>query len=295
VALVGFAALACGKGGDETGAPATAGASGGDVSARRGDAGALGSDAGNPRDDADAPPPVRVAGRWGMREKWSDQIAADLIQNGDVLSGTLCSAGLPVDPSDPAQSLCAPLAGRVDGRHVRFSSRILTELVTIDAEASADGSRIGGGYSVDGRSDSTAWSRLADGASWVDPNENWPPDLLPWSCDDPAYNPGYELTLVHVNDPTASGEFTTDRTYLMVFCAGIAGDLGAFGGAELQVATVGGRTTTIIAGPVPETAPTLPTTLTLHFEHSLLVTVDARTPSGATYSFRAEHSPGGTL
>jgi hypothetical protein len=95
--------------------------------------------------------------------------------------------------------------------------------------------------------------------------------------------------------PAGSSEYTPDRTYLVVFCAGIAGDLGSFGGADLHVTTEGARTTTIVAGPVPETTPTLPTTVTLHFADGLLTTVEARTPSGATYSFRATRSSGGGI
>ena len=280
MALAGLAVFACGRmppeSGDDAGTPAAAA-----------DAGAPATAA-----DAGASAPAHVAGRWGMREEYADNPAAELIQTGDVLSGTLCPGGLPGDPNtDPGG--CGPLTGRVDGRHVRFSAKNFEALVEVDAEVSMDGSRIGGTYSVYGVTMSTAWSRLEDGASWFDPNENWPPDLLEWSCGDPPYNPGYLLTLV--DDPTGSAEFTPDRKYLVVFCAGIAGDLGSFGGADLHVVTVDGHTTTIVAGPVPETTPTLPTELTLHFEQSLLVRVDVVTPSGASYSFRADRSPGGTL
>jgi hypothetical protein len=277
LALVGLAGSACGRA-DE-------------AAARDTDAGAPVTDSAvAPVADAGAPPPTNVAGRWGMRQLYSDSIAAELIQTGDVLTGTACSTGLSTDPID--RLYCGPLQGRVDGRRVRFSAALPTAHLDVDAYAPKDGSRIAGPYSVDGNDQLTAWSRLADGASWFDPEENWPADLLPWSCNDPAYNPGYRLTLV--DDPTGSDAYTSDRTYLVVFCAGIAGDLGAFGGSDLHVTTVDGHTTAIVAGPVPETSPTLPTGLTLRFENSLLVGVEARTPSGATYGFRADRSLGGT-
>jgi hypothetical protein len=231
-----------------------------------------------------------------MRQAWADSVAAELIQDGGVLTGTLCAGGLPTDPTDPLQTLdCGPIVdGRIEGRHVRFGAKLWIDVLSIDAEVSADGTRMGGRYLVDEMPPQlTAWWPLDARSGWVDPQEGWPSDLLPFSCGDPAYNPGYDLTLVDA--PAGSSEFTPDRTYLVVFCAGIAGDLGAFGGADLHVTTEGGRTTTIVAGPVRETTPTPPTTVTLHFADGLLTTVEARTPSGATYSFRATRSSGGGI
>jgi hypothetical protein len=290
--LTGLACLPAGERVDVSAPVADAGTPGVDAGTPGVDAGTPGVDAGAPDATAAVRTGAYVAGRWAMREKYSDNVAAELIQTGDILSGTLCPGGLPTPTSGPPGG-CGPLTGRVDGRHVRFSAWNFDALVQVDAEISADGSRIGGAYSVYGLTMSTAWSRLADGSGWFDPREGWPPDLLPWSCGDTPYSPGYLLTLV--DDPTGSSEFTADRQYLVVFCAGIAGDLGSFGGSDLHVVTVDGHTTTIVAGPVPETTPTLPTQLTLHFENSLLVTVDVVTPSRATYSFRADRSPGGTI
>jgi hypothetical protein len=231
-----------------------------------------------------------------MRQAFADSVAVELIQDGEVLTGTLCAGGLPTDPTDPIQTyLCGPIVdGRIEGRHVRFGAKISVDVLTIDAEVSADGTRMGGRYVVEGMPPQlTAWWPLDARSGWVDPHEGWPSDLLPFSCGDAASNPGYDLTLV--DESAGAAEFTPERTTLVVFCAGLAGGLGAFGGADLHVTTEGGRTTMIVAGPVPETAPTLPTTVTLHFADGLLTTVEARTSSGATYSFRATRSPGGGI
>jgi hypothetical protein len=285
VALAGLGAVSCGRadvaaardlGGDDAAVPHLGGGSGDDAA------------------PPEPPPPAHVAGRWGMRGETSDSVAADLAQVGGVVTGTLCFGGLPVDDAPFAGLYCAPVTGgRVDGRRLQFGAKFQGFTFAVDAFVSGDGKRIGGVYSWNDRRDLTAWWPLADGSTWVDPEQNWPSDLRPWSCGNPASSPGYELTLV--DDSSGAGAYAADRTYLMVFCAGIAGELGAFGGDELQVTSVDGHTTTIVAGPVPETAPGLPTGLTLHFETSILASVEARMPSGATYSFSAVRSPGGSL
>jgi hypothetical protein len=228
-----------------------------------------------------------------MRQAWADEVAAEIVQSGNILSGTLCAAGLPAGPSDTnALAFCGSIVGGyLDGRHVRFGATIEGMSVRVDADVSEDGARMGGRFWYGSANDWTSWWPIGGDSAWINPDENWPPDLRPWSCGDQP--PGYTLTLVDA--PAGALDFARDRTYLMVFCGGIAGELGAFGGPDLTVTSENGHTIMIVAGPVPETTPTRPTGLTLRFENSVLVSVEARMPSGATYSFRATRSPGGTL
>ena len=92
-----------------------------------------------PRPDASSP--FHLTGRWGMRGEYAEGIAADLQQDGAVLTGFLCANGLPntQTPSFLVAQYCGAIAdGHVDGNRIRFGTTIqsgLTHLV-VDAVVS---------------------------------------------------------------------------------------------------------------------------------------------------------------
>jgi len=255
-----------------------------------------------PRPDASSP--FHLTGRWGMRGEYAEGIAADLQQDGAVLTGFLCANGLPntQTPSFLVAQYCGAIAdGHVDGNRIRFGTTIqsgLTHLV-VDAVVSSDSSRMQGRFfegaaAPTGPDDSSwnelpgGWQRLSPGHDPIRPDSDWfewpglPEDVAP-SCRGDG---GYDLTLIDAT-PGAT-EFTSARTYELLFCGGVVSQLGVFGGDDLRF-TLGpdGKTTTIEAGPVPDTVPGLATSATLHLEAGAVTRVEATTAGGASYSFTA--------
>ena len=265
-------------------------------------------DAGLPvQPQPDASSPFHLTGRWGMRGEYAEGIAADLRQDGVVITGILCANGLPNAQTTSftvAQYCGAIVDGHVDGNRVRFVTAIqsgLTHLV-VDVVVSSDSSRMQGrffegGSAPTGPDDSSwnelpgGWQRLTAGHDPINPDSDWflwpglPPDVAP-SCRGDS---GYDLTLVDATPGAA--EFTSARTYELLLCGGVVSQLGVFGGDDLQF-TLGpdGKTTTIEAGPVPDTVPGLATSATIHLEAGAVTRVEAKTASNATYSFTASRS-----
>jgi hypothetical protein len=188
--------------------------------------------------------------------------------------------------------------GRIEGRQVQLRYSISFgggASIAADAFVSADGRRMGGRFREllspsnaeppSWQDAPTAWLRIDPEDIWLRSSKSWPSDFSKW--------PGvrtYQLTLL--DDATGRAEFSREKPYSLEIHMGtrkgIAGDLGSFWIDELSFALgPSGETTTIIAGPVPETAPILPVELKLGLQDATVIQVDARTPSGATYRFNA--------
>ncbi|HEY2901317.1 MAG TPA: hypothetical protein VGL59_12125 [Polyangia bacterium] len=241
---------------------------------------------------------VSLSGRWGVLQQYAESDAVILDQGAAAFAGTGCSGYLPPEGStNPYTDTCGPITGNIDGRHVRFQFQVdFSGGVTFAADVymSADGNRMAGRFftalqknaSLDGPGwlgEPTAWGRLAPSESWF-ARPAWPSDVDQALSDLGA---GYDLTLV--DDPNNGDDFSTLRTYRLArLASGLVGDLGAFLPNEISF-TQGptGETTTILAGPVPETAPGLPIALTVELQGGAVVRVQASMASGATYAFTA--------
>jgi hypothetical protein len=203
----------------------------------------------------------------------------------------------PEGSTNPYTDTCGAITGNIDGRHVRFQFQVdFGGGVTFAADVyvSADGNRMAGRFftalqknaPLDGPgwlSEPTAWGRLAPTESWF-ARPTWPSDLDQALSD---FGSGYDLTLV--DDPNNGDDFSTLRTYRLArLASGLVGNLGAFLPNEISFTqSPTGETTTILAGPVPETAPGLPTALTVDLQGGAAVRVQASMTSGATYAFTA--------
>jgi hypothetical protein len=253
-----------------------------------------------------APPPMPlppiatlVSGRWGVLQQYSESDAVTLEERGGTLSGTGCSGYLPPEGEGGFPGTCGPLTGDIARRRVRFQFQVDFDgglTFAADLYASADGQRMAGRYFVafmknaplDGpgwHSEPTAWGRLAPTESWF-ARAAWPPELdAAWAMGSPES--GYDLTLV--DDPGNGDDFSPQRSYrLAQLGSGLVGDLGAFLPNELSFAKApSGETTTISAGPVPETAPGLAVALKLDLLEGALVRVQATMASGKSYAFAA--------
>jgi hypothetical protein len=72
-----------------------------------------------------------------------------------------------------------------------------------------------------------------------------------------------------------------------VYSQFVYGELGAFWSGEM---TWNEGAQTLVVGPVPETTPGAPVSLSLHFDGATLTTVEAVMASGARYHFNATAS-----
>ena len=248
----------------------------------------------------DIPPSIApsIAGRWGLLQTDTESAAVNLSQQGDILTGLGCGAGLP-DMGDVwdrfLASECGPIMnGRIDGRRVTFEFYFAFSggwSYATDAWVSQDGTRMAGrlsttpsfdgGAAYDWQTFPTAWGRIGPQDAWFE-RRAWPTDTdVEWHGA-----PGYDLTLRERAD---AGEFTSNHVYRVWRVGdGLVGDLGSFMRNEIKfLSGPGGETNQIVAGPVPETAPNLPVRLELTLENGALATLQAETPSGATYSFAA--------
>jgi hypothetical protein len=223
---------------------------------------------------AELVPPL--AGRWAMFA-FEDPVGVELSEELGVLSGQGCYGGLPTPNHPELPSTCRPLTGMASGRHVRFAFAAETYTYAADVYVSADGQRMAGAFRATGGWGVSPFSWLRIGT-----DDGWMPRAEPASAVSLALeerSSWYELEgLVDVDgkpgriDILGYGQFRA-----------LAGTLGAFWESEM---TWNEAEQTLVAGPVPETSPELPTQLTLRFQSTALVSVDAVFPSGDTTTFQ---------
>jgi hypothetical protein len=240
--------------------------------------GSIGGDTPDALDPGPATP-LNMTGRWAMF-RFEDPVAVDIKQkDGGVLEGQGCCGGF----SDVSYQLncCAALTGAIAGRHATFGFTF-NQYTTpypydTDVYVSDDFQRMAGvfqnGYPV-------TWVRI--GAT----DANLPYDDSDSRALTDTYGGAYTLLLA--DDPAPGTDFTAQRTYWFNVGGGyVYGELGAFWSRELRW---NAADQTLRAGPVPATAPTLPVSLTLHFDAdggTALTSVDAVTASGLRYHFQA--------
>lgn len=253
--------------GGSGGAPQVADSGG----AGQGSSAGAGGDAGGAAEPA---PPLE--GRWAMFA-FEDPVGVELSEESGVLSGQGCYGGLPTPNHPEIPSTCRPLTGTASGRHVQFAFAAETYTYAANAYVSADGQRMAGAFRASGGWGASPFSWLRVGA-----DDGWMPRAEPASAVALALEERsgwYELEgLVDLDgkpgriDLLGYGQFRA-----------VAGTLGAFWESEM---TWNEAEQTLVAGPVPETSPELPTQLTLRFQSTTPVSVDAVFPSGDTTTFQ---------
>ncbi|HEX2873817.1 MAG TPA: hypothetical protein VHP33_21320 [Polyangiaceae bacterium] len=263
--------VGCGSTDANGGAGAAGQGAGSSGAAQGGDAGAGGDGGG------EAEPVPSLDGRWAMFS-FEDPVGVELSEESGVLSGQGCYGGLPTPNHPEIPSTCQPLTGTASGRHVQFAFAAETYTYAANVYVSADGQRMAGAFRASGGWGVSPFSWLRIGA-----NDGWMPRAEPASAVSLALEERsnwYELEgLVDVDgtpgriDILGYGQFRA-----------LAGTLGAFWESEM---TWNEAEQTLVAGPVPETSPELPTQLTLRFQSTALVSVDAVFPSGDTTTFQA--------
>ena len=223
--------------------------------------------------------PVQISGRWAMFN-FEDPVGVLLTQtDAGVLGGRGCAAGTPgVAALDDETHFCGNLTGLVSGAsatfHFPFDDGTPGGYAT-KVTGARDAQRMTGTFG-NGAVEGTfriAWLRVPDGALWLEraPREH----AEPWEG-------GYELKLVA--DDSDGGEYVFGRTYeLSYWWHTIRGDLGAYWSSEVSEPN-GDR---IQVGPVPATAPELPTSLQLELDAQGFTAVQATTASGHVYEFGA--------
>lgn len=269
------------SGGSVASFPAGATSAGGITSA------GTGGSAGTP---VDASPPIDISGRWAMFN-FEDPVGVLLSESSTgTLMGRGCAVYAPRGVSDggpdltpQGPSLCGGITGSVSGNQASFrfsfsdySSGTYATEVTI----SSDGQRMAGFFHV-GDYDSSfrvSWLRVPPDQLWlVQPYQSFDPDALEGS---------YSLTLSSV-EASANGatEYVPGKTYKLSYWRhAIGGDLGSFWQTEASAPTAVGP---LRVGPVPATAPELPTEMSLDFDEQGFTRVAATTGSGHTYVFGA--------
>lgn len=269
-----------GTGGSSAGSPSSGGSSG-----TPGDAGTTG-DAGEP---AVNPAAEAVEGSWAMFD-FEDPVTASLRAEGSSLHGRGACG-----PMDSSLGQCGgDITGTLDGRRARFSFPVSFEAFGdlgtnygADVVISEDGTRMAGSFyaSTDlatlfvGTGLLTAWVRPAMDGRWlafedtalrnllVEREGNYELELTEGAGDAYAASEAYDLVL-RVTGPIPL----------------LRGDLGAFWGGEMAWDDAA---QTLSIGPVPETKPELPVAVSLVFEDTTLVTVQATLASGEKYAFDA--------
>lgn len=252
-----------------------AGAASGGAASAGGAAGSTGSRAGELSigSAGELQAPVDIRGSWGMFG-FEDPVGITLLQEGGVLSGGGCAAGVP----GPQHSggYCGELGGDVRGRKASFGFDLNYASAHYSAEVtvSADGQRMAGRFQGIGPVLwSTAWLRVPAGAEWLPTEYALVPEELG----------KYELRLTSADSDAQ--EYEPNRSYFILYLAsGIAGDLGAF--FQTEIARAPG-TNKIVVGPVPATLPELPVALTLEVADQQLRQVTAVTASGHRFTFQA--------
>jgi len=234
---------------------------------------------GDSPDASDAGPAtaLNLTGRWAMFV-WEDPVAVDITEmDGGVLQGQGCCGGF-ADVSSQLQC-CGAVTGTIADRHAQFGFSFghgEYQYMT-DVYVSSDRQRMAGTF---GSGFPVAWVRIGP----MDAN-------LPFNSDGfrdltDAHTGDYELLLS--DDPTPGTDFAAQRTYAFAIGGGyVWGDLGAFWSHEIRW---NDADQTIVAGPVPETAPGVPVSLTLHFAGdggTVLTSVEAVMASGVRYPFQA--------
>jgi hypothetical protein len=223
-------------------------------------------------------PAIDVSGNWAMFH-FEDPVAVSLTQRGTELSGRGCCAGL---GADEALDCCGPIkGGSIVDRNVAFAFSFESGSYAADVFVSADGQRMAGRFHGSAALGSpTAWVRIGPADLWL------PRPSVPLPAAVGSLNGGFDLVLAGT---APVGAFLPSTPYRLSIRSShevmLSGDLGAFWEGELSW---NDNDETLIAGPVPETHPDLPTELHLRFEAETLIDVVATLPSGdkATFSRR---------
>jgi hypothetical protein len=208
--------------------------------------------------------------------EWEDPVAVDLREKDGVVEGTGCCGGFQ-NPNFPPYC-CGPVNGQVADRRASFgfSFNFAGEEYdyATDVFVSADGERMAGTFSRSGTP--VAWLRIAS-------NE---PSLRYLSAPLPALGEhAGSYGLVLTDDPAPGGDFVGQRVYQMSINERfVYGELGPFWSEEMSWRA---DAQTLAAGPVPETAPGLPVALSIQFDGSTVVSVEATMASGIRYHFQA--------
>jgi hypothetical protein len=256
------------------GGAAVAGAGGSSVSGGAGgsaDAGTGGSAVAGPN----------IEGKWAMIG-FEDPVAVGLAQQGTVLTGYGCCAGLKPALGDDCCGFVSD--GSIANGRARFGFSFdfgggVHEYFA-DVTVSVDGQRMLGAFSRTSRQ--TAWVR-------IDPIDFEMYGYL--ATNGVVYQAvegrvgRYALTLV---DTTANGsDYSLDATYELGISETLPlvwGDLGPFWGGEMSWLA---DEETLVVGPVPVTDPSFPIALRLDFQGVVLRSVEAEMASGARYLFAA--------
>ncbi len=216
---------------------------------------------------------------WAMFA-FEDPVAIELWARAHQLSGAGCFAGRALQPLEGFDT-CKMLSGTIDGRHLQFSFPADRYTYSADVYISSDQQRMAGKFHDVGGWEiaPTAWLPLGANDRWLPaPDE---PAALKRALESRAGD--YDLKAVE----NPAGELLHLSLLSGSSRGVIFGSLGAFWGTEVswnedeQILT---------AGPVPETAPDLPTQLTLHFDAEQLMQVEALAPSGEVHAYTAERA-----
>lgn len=276
----------------DSAALASGGPSRGSVASLPGGATSAGgvTNAGNAGTPADASPPIDISGRWAMFN-FEDPVGVLLSESS---TGTLMGRGCAVDAprglsdggrelSSQGPTLCGEITGSVTGNQAafRFSfSDYSPGTYATEVTISSDGQRMAGLFHVVGYDSSfrVSWLRVPPDQLWlVNEYQSFDPGALEGS---------YSLTLTS-SDASADGgtEYVAGKTYNLSYRRhAIAGDLGSFWQSEASDPAAVGP---LRVGPVPATAPELPTEMILDFDEQGFTRVAATTASGHTYVFAA--------
>jgi hypothetical protein len=246
--------------------------------------GAVGAEAGeNGSGAAGRPdaPTVDISGRWAMFQ-FEDPVGVQLVQTGGVLTGQGCVSGVPPLDSDPGP-YCGGIQGTVTGNHASFVFHPLGDSYIADATVSSDGMRMTSRFhGVSWLPFPTAWLRVADGQIW----------LTPASVPGQPYASGSYQLILSSAAPGAT-EYLPDTTYHLIYDRGrLSGDLGSFWTSEISPLNdsrsgIG----SFRVGPVPETDPALPVSLSMDIGAGVFTHVAAVTGSGHAYEFSASVVP----
>ncbi|HEY2898976.1 MAG TPA: hypothetical protein VGL59_00260 [Polyangia bacterium] len=227
---------------------------------------------------------AEVSGRWAMFA-FEDPVAVEIVQSGNILTGTGCYGGLPV-ASDPPDSMtaqfCVPLQGSVEGRHVQFALGSRDVPYAADVYASADGQRMAGRFHDTGDwSAAFAWLRIGPSDRWLSPATT---TALMQAL---AQQAGHFI-LQPVGIPPAAIELLRGEYFLGLITEDrgpqLAGTLGSFWATEM---TWDATQQTLTAGPVPVSSAATPIKLVLHFNGATLSTCEATMPGGDLFAFTA--------
>jgi hypothetical protein len=213
---------------------------------------------------------------------FEDPVGVKLAESAEgALTGRGCAVGAPESPVSPdfQLSLCGDVVGSVTGHQASFGFAFaLGPPVAYRATVtvSNDAQRMTGVFN-NGTADSgypMTWLRVPDGAAWLERGPSTPEQL--------ELEGTYDLRLVSVADRRGV-EYVANKTYLLRYSRRtLSGDLGCFWWNEMSNADAGSP---LQVGPVPATAPELPTRLSLDFDTTGFTEIEAVTASGNIYTF----------